>query len=171
MVNDVYATVAKCISCARNASQYKHNQPLQLFPSSVPLEFVVIGIVPITTRRNQYALAMTDKYSKLPRAVPTGKTRTTQVAGEHLLRSLNHAIQRTKLRTNRWWSVIRKQLLRHHLRITSDQASLNDHISSANRWAGRAIQQKNCYTTEILQYLQPTELGHLGQPLTFVYNT
>lgn len=58
----------------RNQANMMQTQHLKLFPTSGPFEFIVMDILgPLlkTTNGNQFVVIMTDRYSKLPRGVPT----------------------------------------------------------------------------------------------------
>lgn len=83
MASEVQHTVAKCVSCARTGSKYRHKRCLQLFPAYGPLEFVVIDVLcpfPKTRQGSQLIVVMTNFYSKLMRAISTSKTSSTHVA-------------------------------------------------------------------------------------------
>ena len=84
MANDVYETVQRCESCAATrGTQYTKQKHLRLFPANGPLEFVamdILGPLPKTKQGNQFVVVLTDRYSKLTRAIPTGKTTATTVA-------------------------------------------------------------------------------------------
>lgn len=83
MEHGVYSTVKQCASCTRNDNHYCHKQPLQLFPSSVSLDFVAVnnlGPLSKTTLGNQKVLFLIFRYSKLTRANPTSKTNATDIA-------------------------------------------------------------------------------------------
>lgn len=56
---------------------------LQLFPASAPLKLITICILaplPRTVNGNRYVIIMTDKYFKLTRTMPTGKTSSLRIA-------------------------------------------------------------------------------------------
>lgn len=83
MANDIFTTVAQCESCAQNGNQYRHKRPLQLFSASGPLNFVamdILGLPPKTTQVNRYVLVLTNRYSKLMKAILTSTTNVTHIA-------------------------------------------------------------------------------------------
>ena len=74
MAADIFGTVRRCYSCARERlRQRKRFEPLQLFPPERPLEDVaidVLGPLPETKNGYKYVLVITDRFSKLTQAVP-----------------------------------------------------------------------------------------------------
>lgn len=83
MANGVYEKVDKCVSCACNRNCNRQKSPLQLFPSSEPLDFVgmdILGLLLKTASRNQYAVVITDCYLKRTRAISSSKTTSTHLA-------------------------------------------------------------------------------------------
>ena len=83
---DAVNTVRNCVSCARNRVKLRRNsKKLQLFPASGPLEYVSIDILgPLlrTSRRNRYILVISDRYTKLTRAIPVASITAQSVARE-----------------------------------------------------------------------------------------
>lgn len=80
---DVDRNVSTCLSCAKNNSKYFHRRKLQLFPAPGPLNFVEIQIVgnfSTTTQSSQFILAITNKYTKQTRAIPTSLTTAPHIA-------------------------------------------------------------------------------------------
>ena len=73
MAMDAYATVRKCVTCARNRIKLrKHASALKLFPAKAPLDQIAIDILGEliqTPRGNKYLLVMTDRYTKLTKVV------------------------------------------------------------------------------------------------------
>ena len=73
MAVDAYGVVRKCATCARNRIKLrKHASALKLFPARAPLEQVAIDILGElikTPRGNRFLLVMTDRYTKLTKAV------------------------------------------------------------------------------------------------------
>lgn len=84
MALDVVQTVRSCIPCARERVKLRrHSGWLKLFPATRPLEFVSIDILgPLrrTKDGNENLLVITDRYSKLTRAVPLRSTTAHAVA-------------------------------------------------------------------------------------------
>ncbi|CDF32213.1 unnamed protein product [Chondrus crispus] len=84
MASDVQQTVADCRSCARvRGTQYRQQKKLTLFPAAGPLEFVAMdlyGPLPKTPHGNRHILVITDRFTKLCRAIPLRTTQAQQVA-------------------------------------------------------------------------------------------
>lgn len=84
LASDVADTVRQCISCARTrGTYYSHQKYLRLFPANGPLEFLaldLLGPLPTSRRGNKHVLIITDRYSKLTRAVALNSTTAPQVA-------------------------------------------------------------------------------------------
>jgi Integrase zinc binding domain len=74
MARDCYTHVAACSLCARKRLRVKtKRKPLTLFLPQQPFEMVsidLLGPLQTTDRQNTYALVITDRFSKLSRAVP-----------------------------------------------------------------------------------------------------
>ncbi|CAN8064065.1 unnamed protein product [Agarophyton chilense] len=74
MAHDVYTFVGQCESCVRTRGGIrKHRKYLMLFPAAGPLEFVAIDLIgPLSKNKNgyQHILVITDRFSKLTRAIP-----------------------------------------------------------------------------------------------------
>lgn len=83
MAQDVQQIVAQNNSCVRNGSRHRNKRHLQHFPASRPLEFIAMDILeplPETMQGNQYVVIITDRYSKLTRAIKTSKTAAAHMA-------------------------------------------------------------------------------------------
>ncbi len=84
MFADVDHYVSKCTSCARSrGTPFKHQHPLKLFPATQPLDEIamdLIGPLPKTSNGKRHILVITDRYSKLSRAIPMAKTTAPHVA-------------------------------------------------------------------------------------------
>lgn len=83
MANNVYTTIAQCESCVRSGRRYRHKRNLQLFSASGPLDLGALDLPrPLSKTRqgNQYICLITDRYSKLMRAISTFKTSETHMA-------------------------------------------------------------------------------------------
>ena len=84
MASDVQQTVADRLSCARvRGTQHRWQKKLTLFPAAGPLEFVAMdlyGPLPKATHGNRPILVITDRFTKLCRAIPLQTTQAHQVA-------------------------------------------------------------------------------------------
>lgn len=83
MANDVYTTATNCSACAQNRVEPKLRRHLQQFISNTLLELIaidILGLLPYTVDGSQYVIVITDRYSALTRATPTGKTPSAHVA-------------------------------------------------------------------------------------------
>jgi len=73
MMADVYAYVAKCVTCAKGrVGERRRTSPLRLFPPTEPLSAVcldLLGPLPKTAMSNRYLLVMVGRFSKLTRVV------------------------------------------------------------------------------------------------------
>lgn len=75
-------TFKNCSQSPRKGTVFNYQCQLELFPPAGPLEFFavhILGSLPRTKTRNQYVVIITDRYSKLTRALPTAKPTSTQV--------------------------------------------------------------------------------------------
>ena len=84
MALECHACVRQCDSCARERVQLrKHSTFLKLFPARRPLEFVaidILGPLPRSTKGNQYLLVISDRFSKMTRAIPLKSITSMTVA-------------------------------------------------------------------------------------------
>lgn len=74
MTNQLHTIVKDCGLCGQNGSQMKHESNLQLFPGAGPLQFVAIDVLRILQRtalHMKQEVIVTDRYSKLTRAIIT----------------------------------------------------------------------------------------------------
>ena len=73
MITDIRACCARCDACARERVKLRtHQAPLKLFPASAPLEYVavdILGPLPRANSGHRFILVMTDRFSKLTRAI------------------------------------------------------------------------------------------------------
>jgi len=73
MVTDIYNTITKCTTCARNRlSLRRHTSPLTLFPATEPLTDLsvdIFGRILATKAGIRFILVITDLFSKLTKCV------------------------------------------------------------------------------------------------------
>ena len=73
MIADVRSCASRCDACARERVKLRtHQAPLKLFPANAPLEYVavdILGPLPRASSGHRFILVMTDRFSKLTRAV------------------------------------------------------------------------------------------------------
>lgn len=77
MVNDMHRTTKDCELCASNQQTKKQQQKGRLFPAAEPLEFITIDILrplPKTNSGNEEIVMVTDRFSKLTKAILTKTT-------------------------------------------------------------------------------------------------
>lgn len=83
MAVDFELIFSECQCCALKNSTYRQKCKLHLFPAAKPVQLIVADIfepIPKTTQHSQYILVITDRCSKITRAIPTSRTTSTQVA-------------------------------------------------------------------------------------------
>lgn len=76
MLDEVYATVAKCKSCLQNGNEHLRWLRMKFFQAIGAPEFVAMDILealPKTTQGNHFFLVITQRYSKLTRSITTFK--------------------------------------------------------------------------------------------------
>lgn len=86
IANYVYVYVQRCLSCQKYRQDPTHQRQLQPYLPATPLEFVavdILGLLPKTKTSSGFIIVMTNRCSKLTRAIPTKKTTATDVA--HIL--------------------------------------------------------------------------------------
>lgn len=82
MASNVYKTMSSCHSCAKAGTTFNHKRHRQLFPAMGQLEFVtgaILGPLLKTTEGNQNVVMITDRHSKMTRAVRTATISTNAV--------------------------------------------------------------------------------------------
>lgn len=88
MYSDVENYVANCTSCAKmQGTLTKHQSYLKLCPATFPLQDVamdLVGPLPKTKDGKRYVLVITDRYTKLARAVAMSKTTAPHVSSTFL---------------------------------------------------------------------------------------
>jgi hypothetical protein len=85
MAADCKEFVTRCPSCARKELKGKRRRTyfLKLFPPLGPLEFIaidILGPLPKTKSGHQYLVIISDRFSKLTRAVPVRNVTAETVA-------------------------------------------------------------------------------------------
>ena len=84
MANDVYQMVKECRSCAAvRGTPFRHQKFLKLFPATGPMEFVAmdfLGPLPKSHSGKRHVLVITDRFTKLSRAIPLRDTNATTTA-------------------------------------------------------------------------------------------
>ena len=84
MVTDIYNTITKCTTCARNRlSLRRHASPLTLFPATEPLTDLsvdIFGPIPAAKAGNSFILVITDRFSKLTKYVALRRNTAISVA-------------------------------------------------------------------------------------------
>ena len=84
MAADIYATVRKCSTCAKNRLKLrKRTNFLMLFPATKPLASLCIDILgPLqrTKKGYRFLLVITDQFTKLTQVIPWRKITTYNVA-------------------------------------------------------------------------------------------
>ena len=84
MANDAFAVARDCRSCRRiRGTRFTYQKYLKLFPAAGPLEFVgmdLLGPFPKSKKGYLYILVITDRFSKMTRAIPMRSTTAASVA-------------------------------------------------------------------------------------------
>lgn len=83
MASNLYKTVSTCRSCAKGDTTIKHRCHLQHLHATGPLKFVAMDTVRLlfkTRKGNQHVANITDRYSKLTRAIRSARNTTTVMA-------------------------------------------------------------------------------------------
>ena len=84
MAADIRSTSLNCHACAQERVKLRsHSAPMKLFPAKAPLEFVaidILGPLPKASDGSRFLLVITDRFSKLTRAMPLGSITALKVA-------------------------------------------------------------------------------------------
>lgn len=83
MVSHFYTIVDDCKHCAKKRAMLKHECHLILVPPTSPLDSSavdILGPLPRTKNGNRFDVVITDRCSKLTRAIQTTKTSTSYTA-------------------------------------------------------------------------------------------
>lgn len=83
IADEMYATVCNCRPCAQDGKLRKRQRQIALFFPKGPIEYVVMVILgPLlrSKQSGQFAVVMTDRYTRLTKAIPTTKINTTKEA-------------------------------------------------------------------------------------------
>lgn len=82
MVSSVYIVVNNCTEFPRMGTKFSHHRKLELFPPDGPLELVaidILGPLPGIKADRHFIFIVTDRYTKIARAIPTKIVTSTEV--------------------------------------------------------------------------------------------
>ena len=174
MAHDCYETVRSCGDCAkaRGAAQ-QTRRPLRLFPPSGPFEFIGMDILGPLTRSaddSRFVLVMTDRFTKLARAIPL-KSATAKVVAETFLESwiFPYGIPDIVLTDNgpnfvsKFFEHLNSLLGTKHLTTTAYHPQTNGQAERFNR---TLCQRLRLFVSE-----HQTDWHSFVQPLTYAYNS
>lgn len=144
--NNVSATVRSCSACARNWVEHEPKRKLQLYRASGPLKFILIdilGALPRTVDDNQYVIAMTDRYSKLTRALSTSQASFAHVVNVFFDSSIipdsipAYVLADTGVQcTNKLFATLCAMIRVKHLTTTDYHPQTNGQVERYNRTIG-----------------------------------
>lgn len=84
MANVIIETTRRCAACARiRGTRALHDEVLKLFHAAAPLALVamiILGPFPKSTNEHRLISLITDRFSKITRAIPMRSTTATDVA-------------------------------------------------------------------------------------------
>lgn len=83
MAADVKRIVSKSQSCVQNNQKYHPKRKLQVLPGTELLRFVEncsTQLFPKPAKNNQYTLVVTNRYSRMTRAIPTSRSTSMRIA-------------------------------------------------------------------------------------------
>ena len=173
MANDVFETVRRCLSCAKSKGTSKQAQRfLKLFPANGPFEFVamdILGPLPKTSHGKQYVLVITDRYTKLARAIPMKKTTAPLVAAAFLQNWIYpYGIPESLLTDNgpqfisQFFAIVCAALGIRRVPITAYHPQTNGQTERYNKTLAARLRH---YVNE-----HQTDWDIYVQPLTYAYN-
>lgn len=173
MVTDIFEYVKTCRSCARiRGTRGNKQHKVRLFPAVDPLTFVAMDLVgPFPKTKSGYTsiLVMTDRFTKVTRAVPMRSTKTAAVA-EAFLQNWVYAYGIPKYIltdngpqfTSKLFEYVSVVLGIDHLRTTAYHPETNGQSERYNR---TLVTRLSHYVSE-----HQNDWDEYVQPLTYSYN-
>ena len=173
MASDIHQTVTDCRSCAQvRGTVRRHQKKLTLFPAAGPLEFVAMdlfGPLPKTAHGNRHILVITDRYTKMCRAIPLRTAQAPQVAQAFLDSWVYpYGMPDTVLTDNgpqftaKFFESVCGLLGIRHVLTTAYHPQTNGQAERFNRTLGIRLRH---YVTE-----HQRDWDEFVQPLTYAYN-
>ena len=173
MASDIHQTVTDCRSCARvRGTLRRHQKKLTLFPAAGPLEFVAMdlfGPLPKTAHGNKHILVITDRFTKMCRAIPLRTAQAPQVAQAFLDSWVYpYGVPDTLLTDNgpqftaKFFESVCGLLGIRHVLTTAYHPQTNGQAERFNRTLGTRLRH---YVTE-----HQRDWDEFVQPLTYAYN-
>ena len=174
MVNDIFQAAKDCRSCARVRGTRGHKQhELTLFPAVDPLAFVAMDLVgPFVKTKKGFSsiLVITDRFSKIARAIPMSSTTAGAVANAFMEHWICPYGIPTYILTDNGPQFVAKifdhlvtMLGVSHLRTTAYHPQTN----------GQAERYNRTLVTRLIHYVSEhqNDWDQFVQPLTYAYNT
>lgn len=171
MHKDVFKTAQNCRPCALSrGTRYKSQRPLKLFAPTGPLDFIamdLLGPFKKTDHGSIYVLVITDRFSKLTRAIPMKSTTAPQVADafvEHWV--IPYGMPRQLLTDNgpqfiaKFFEAVCLILQVKHVTTTAYHPQANGQAERYN--------QTLCHRLRVFK--ETASWDRLVQPLTYAYN-
>ena len=173
MANDLIEHVRICRTCVQSKGvQGKKQHKTKLFPPKGSVEDIAIDLLgpfPKTKNRNQFIAVITDRYSKLTRAVPMRKTTATLMAAMFLNNwILPYGISNTIFSDNgpqfsaEFWKTICRPMGVNHKTTTSYHPQTN---GQAERYNKTIVSRLRLYVSK-----HQNDWDQFVQPLTYAYN-
>ena len=174
MANDIFQAAKDCRSCAKVRGTRGNKQHLmELFPAVDPLAFVAMDIVgPFVKTQNGHTnvLVITDRFSKIARAIPLKKTTAAEVAAAFLENWIcPYGMPEYLLTDNgpqfvaRTFEFLTVMLGVVHVRTTAYHPQTN----------GQAERYNRTLVTRLVHYVSEhqNDWDQYVQPLTYAYNS
>ena len=171
MYRDVFDYAKGYRACAlARGTRYKSQRPLRLFAPKAPLDFVamdLLGPFKKTDHGSTYVLVITDRFSKLVRAIPMKSTTAPQVADafiEHWV--IPYGMPRHMLTDNgpqfiaKFFEAVCLLLKTKHVTTTAYHPQTNGQAERYN--------QTLCHRLRVFK--DTASWDRLVQPLTYAYN-